>query len=407
MSEDRQRPVVVTSIAWLLVVGGLLGIAGVVFLYASGPKDPARSGLPLELLLGIGALAFVGPGMGNALLKGRAWAWHTALFFFVAVAGAGYAAIPPLIHALGLPQAIVELTRVLTLTKIVVSAALALLLLTGPVVDFFGIERRRRWTPLVIDIVLAAGLFFGVSWVVERLAAGPGDDVVQRLTMLGERRANAEEDVAFMLDELDDGSKEERVTAAWALGRSGRGDVIEPLLRACREDRDVSVKINAIGAVAELGGAEIEADLVGFLNEDEQEVRLAALRGLADPRFVGALDVVGRVLLEDEALRSTAIDALGNMGSPAALTYLRQVTKDQDEDVRTRAAYWLGKLGDAASVPTLIEMLHDASWSVRANAAQSLGMLGDPAARGALEALADDPNDQVRGAAESALLRLP
>jgi HEAT repeat protein len=44
---------------------------------------------------------------------------------------------------------------------------------------------------------------------------------------------------------------------------------------------------------------------------------------------------------------------------------------------------------------------------VRANAAQALGMIGDPAALPALEALRDDPNEQVKGAAASALTRLP
>jgi len=179
------------------------------------------------------------------------------------------------------------------------------------------------------------------------------------------------------------------------------------LLASAREDSDTNVRINAIGAVAELGGKEIEADLVGFLSDDEVEVRTVALRGLANERFAGALDEVGRVLVEDEGLRGAAIDVLGNLGSTDAVPYLIQVTGDPDEDVRTRTAFALGKLRDARGVPSLIEMLGDESWTVRANAAQALGMIGEPSARDALRKLLQDSNEQVRAVAESALGKLP
>ena len=170
--------------------------------------------------------------------------------------------------------------------------------------------------------------------------------------------------MAFMLRRMDKGSVEERVTAAWALGRSGRGDMIEALLETSREDSNVNVKINAIGSVAELGGGEIQADLIGFLEDDEPEVQAAALRGLANKRFSSAVEVVGRFLVENESLRGTAVDALGNMENVAAVPFLQQVIHDPDEDVRTRAAFAMGKLGDPSAVPALIEMIEDPSQKI-------------------------------------------
>jgi len=406
MTESTKRPVGVAILGMLLIVGGALAILAVIAGYVLGPKDPSRSGVPLELLLSIGILAFAGPGVGRALLKGRTWSWYLATFGFVASAVVGGIGLPSLLRAAELPAAIAAFVGAITITQIVAAAAVAVYLLTGSVVDFFAVERRRRWVSLIVEVAVAAGLFFGASWMVERMNATPAGENVTQLTLLGEQRANSEEDIAFMLERMDNGSMEERVTAAWALGQSGRGDVIEQLLETSREDSDTNVRINAIGAAAVLGGGEIEADLIAFLEDDESEVQAAALRGLANKRFAGAVATVGRFLVDNEAHRVIAVDALGNMESVAAVPFLRQVAGDSDEEVRIRTSYALGKLGDRAAVPTLIEMLDDASWQVRANAAQSLGMLGDPAARSALEGLSGDSNEYVRGAADAALLRL-
>jgi HEAT repeat protein len=223
---------------------------------------------------------------------------------------------------------------------------------------------------------------------------------------MGERRANTEDDLRFMLERLEDGTMEERVSAAWALGRSGRGDALPALLEAARNDDDVNVRINAIGAVAAVGGNEVRSDLLEFLDEDNEEVRSAALRALADERFADAAEEVGRILVEEESLRAAAADVLGNMKDPVAVPALRQVADDPDEEVRSRVAFALGRIGDRDAVPTLIGMLQDPHWTVRANAAQALGMIGDPGARAALEAARDDPNPQVAAAAQGALPRL-
>jgi HEAT repeat protein len=250
-------------------------------------------------------------------------------------------------------------------------------------------------------------MLFGVSAFLSRWSIEPDHEAILNLQLLGEQRASNEQDIRFMLDHLENGTMEARASAAWALGRSGRGDVLPQLLEVARDDSDVSVRINAIVAVAELGGKEIQADLVGFLEDRDLEIQRAALRGLADKRFAGAAETIGQFMLDNEPLRGMAADVLGNMGNVAALPVLRQTASDPQEDVRSRVAHALGKLGDRRAVPTLIEMLDDQRWAVRANAAQSLGMIGDPVARPSLEEARNDPNTQVRAAAEAALQKLP
>lgn len=406
MSDSKQRPAGVTALGLLHIVCGSAGILAVIAEFLMRPAQDERSGVPLELLLGIAVFAFLGFGVGGALLKGRPWAWYLASFAYVLAAITSAHAVPALIERLMILEPLADFIRAITVAKVAIAALLAVYMFTGGVGDFFGVRRRSRWVLLLVEVVVSVGLLFGVHVFLDRWSIEPAHEDILRLQNLGERRANAEDEIQFMLDRLENGVMEERASAAWALGRSGRGDVLPRLLDVSRNDSDVSVRINAIVAVAELGGKEIQADLLGFLADRDLEIQRAALRGLADKRFAEAAEEIGRFMLENEPLRGMAADVLGNMANVAALPVLQQTATDPQEDVRSRVAYALGKLGDRRAVPTLIEMLDDQRWTVRANAAQSLGMIGDAAARPALEKARNDPNTQVRAAAEAALQKL-
>jgi hypothetical protein len=408
MSESKQRPVGVTALGILHIVCGSAGIVAVIAGFLMRPaQEEERSGIPLELLLGITLFAFLGFGVGSALLKGRPWAWYVASFAYVLAAVTSAFAVPALIEWVQILEPLSDFIPAITVAKVAVAALLAVYMFMGGAGDFFGVGRRTRWVLLLLEVGVSVGLFFGVRAFVNQWSIEPKHEDILLLQNLGERRASAEDDIRFMLDRLENGVMEERASAAWALGQSGRGDVLPQLLEASRDDSDVSVRINAIVAVAELGGKEIQADLVGFLADRDFEIQRAALRGLADKRFAGAAETIGQFMLDNEPLRGIAADVLGNMGNVAALPVLQQTATDPQEDVRSRVAHALGKLGDRRAVPTLIEMLDDQRWPVRANAAQSLGMIGDPGARPSLEKARNDPNTQVRAEVEAALQRLP
>jgi len=408
MPESSPRPAGVTVLGILHILLGSIGMVAVIADFALPIfRGSPASGIPAELLGAISCFAFIGPIVGWALLKGRAWAWYVATCAYVLAAVAGALFVPVMIEGFAIFAPLVEHLRVLTVAKIAVSALVALYLYAGGVTDWFGVQRRKRWVVLVAEIAVGGVVLFGLYAVPNEREAEPVDDASRVIQGLGDRRANADEDIEFLLRRLEAGGMEERAAAAWALGRSGRGEVIPRLLEVSRGGEDFNVRINAIGGVAELGGKEVQADLVRLLDDRDAEVRAAALRGLAHQKFAGAVEEVGQLMLEDETKRGVAADVLGNMGHADALPFLRQVAEDPDEDVRSRVAFALGKIGDPAALPILTSMLGDQRWTVRANAVQSLGKIGDEGARSAVEAMGDDPNSQVRAAAEAALARLP
>ncbi len=393
MAEPYSRPVGVTIVAWLFVGGGVGGALAVLVWFARSGR--IMEGLPLEVIGGVAVAVFLGVGSGTKLLQGRRWAWYEATGLCVLALGLGgfsvavkwgHPALGPGLAALGL--------------------ILCIYLQSGSVVDFFGIKRRTRWIPLVTELAVCAVLLLALYFATREPDPVTADSS-QLLQALGEHAANGDKDVQFMLERLENGNGPERVSAAWALGQSGRADAVPELLRAAREESDLGVRINAIASLAALGGPEIEQDLLGFLDDADTEIQAAGLRGLADEKFAGAAARVGQVLVENVELRGTAADVLGTLGNPEAVRFLQQVADDVEEDVRTRIAFALGKLGDPQAVPTLIDLLEDQQWSVRANAAQALGMIGDSSARDALEGTRDDPNSSVRDAGEAALEKLP
>jgi hypothetical protein len=82
----------------------------------------------------------------------------------------------------------------------------------------------------------------------------------------------------------------------------------------------------------------------------------------------------------------------------------RTLTDDASYKVRVQAALVLGKLADPAAVPCLSRALGDANKTVRAIAAQALGQIGSTAALDPLRALAKRDTDSfVRAQTEKAL----
>lgn len=395
VTEPNVRPIGVTLVAWLFIAAGIAGATAVLVWFVRSGR--IKEGLPIEMLLGITAAVLLGVVAGAKLLQGARWAWYEATGLGVLAVGVG-----------GFSFVMNKEWGPPVLAPILVAFGLAAcaLLLSGNAPGFFGLGTAKAWTPVLAELVVCAAALTGVHFLTQE-AAPEAADSSQLLQSLGEHEADSDQDIQFMLERLETGNQAERISAGWALGRSGRAEAIPGLLRAAREDADTAVRINAIGSMAALGGPEIESDLVGFLYDADAEVQSAGLRGLADAKFAGATAQVGRVLLENLKLRGLAVDVLGRMGNPEAISYLRQAVDDTDEDVRTRIAFALGKLGDAGGVPVLVGLLQDEQWTVRANAVQALGMIGDSAAREAIEKLLDDPNSAVRSASEAALEKLP
>ena len=93
--------------------------------------------------------------------------------------------------------------------------------------------------------------------------------------------------------------------------------------------------------------------------------------------------LVERLSVEDEAARSRAVDALGQIGVPdvTITSELVAILKNDTDQLRSRAASVLGQFGDVTqgAIPALVNALGDNTARVRMNAAWALGEMGSPA----------------------------
>jgi hypothetical protein len=77
----------------------------------------------------------------------------------------------------------------------------------------------------------------------------------------------------------------------------------------------------------------------------------------------------------DSDVRSSAADALGNIGDDRAIPGLLKLVEHSDSDVRWRAAGALGNIGDDRAIPGLLKLVKDSDSIVRSSAADALGKI--------------------------------
>src|ERR1041384_402343 len=193
--------------------------------------------------------------------------------------------------------------------------------------------------------------------------------------------------------------------------------------------------------VAGLSGKETPIDPTFLLKDENEEVRLDAVRTLEfshDPRALTALvealrdsslkvkaeAIEGVVKLGPQAtgpvirLLNDAIDegdnltaryaakALGLIGDRSISSVLVELLTSEDKFVACEAALALGRLREMKAVPDLIAMLDQENGNIRFAAAEARGQICDPIARQALELRLNDDDEGVRAKARWALSKL-
>ncbi|MGB7338766.1 MAG: HEAT repeat domain-containing protein [Phototrophicaceae bacterium] len=153
---------------------------------------------------------------------------------------------------------------------------------------------------------------------------------------------------------------DERLYAAFKLGRDKQAIVIQPLIEAST-DPEFTVRVR----VAEALGTRDEAALI--------------------------LPTLQTLITDDNAIvRRTAADSLGNIGAEDGVIVLCQALHDTDETVRSHAAEALGKIASHDSAKALVDaFLHDEDYNVRYFAKQSLGNVGKAAVDALIEVSTD------------------
>jgi HEAT repeat protein len=169
-------------------------------------------------------------------------------------------------------------------------------------------------------------------------------------------------------------------------GAAGKSSL--PALKKALKDESVYVRLVAVGAVAAIG-----------LAVEDPDVLEAVVPLVSDPH--------GQV----RRFALVAIEELGALARPA-LPKVTAALQDPEQDVREAAARAMKAIGEVSvtgagsgSASALATALKDPQWSVRQNAAETLGSLGVAAKdqRPALLAALKDPEVYVRQAVLAAL----
>ena len=192
-------------------------------------------------------------------------------------------------------------------------------------------------------------------------------------------------------DSKDAAVREMAVKAIPAFGPAARDPSIKPLVKACREDGDPGVRVNAI----------LTLGAVGANNKDEAKIIIDALRIAIANASPGGI------------VRLHAARAIGNYGmypeqANDAIFTLRDIAKDLSWETRKTVAFALGRIGGPTkdkpkpdpnplplgSPPPIVDpktgpeisalkvlqgMLGDSSATVRLEVVESLVLLGPPA----------------------------
>jgi HEAT repeat protein len=203
------------------------------------------------------------------------------------------------------------------------------------------------------------------------------------------------------------GSRDERLTSVEALAALG-GDEVKAALRRAIRSKDPNVRMAAIKGLADAGAPPTPSRLLDYVGAGE----LTPSRVYAEVmrQAVASSPADGLLALRRQDLsplmRAVLLDALGRSGAYQAVPALAAAAADADPDVRTAAVRGLGRLQHPSAADTLAGALADPAWPVRSAGAEAIGAAGLVRLAPAIAALLDDPEWWVRFRAGDALGRL-
>ncbi|MCL5773787.1 MAG: HEAT repeat domain-containing protein [Firmicutes bacterium] len=314
----------------------------------------------------------------------------------------------------------------------------------------------------------------GDTEVVESLMKLLGDEnsKVRLFTVLALGRLKDENSIYPLIEKLNDGDKRVRKAAIDVLASFGRnataplinslkyapgkefkkniiktlGKIKDPaslynVMQALYDSFSV-VRMAAIDAIVAMGDEKTVDKLIEILsvnrasidnlldeaqNHPFEHVRIRAIRALGELRDSRAVEVLKRILREEENLiiveevqnalakiglgswrRRAAVTALGRIVNLKAVEPLIERLMDYNKDVRIDAARALGSLKDKRAVEPVLECLEHEDYLLRKESAVVLGIIGtgNPKVTEALIRRLKDEKAEVRAEAAKALGRL-
>jgi HEAT repeat protein len=236
--------------------------------------------------------------------------------------------------------------------------------------------------PSVLDQLL--------DWALQGLNAGDFPDRWELAKVFPVLGSSATLPLLHLL-QAEDTETEVRWFALRILGQLPHPDVLPALINCLRTAEDEELKQMAITVLASLGEAAIPG-LGELLQLDA--LRLSATQALAQMQQSQTIPWLSSVVTDrDPQVRSTAIAALGNFPHPQILPLLLAGLQDEVASVRQEAVRGLGHWNRSGvdRVPPLQPFLQDPDRAVCQQAAIALSRVGTPAAVAVLYAALQSP----------------
>lgn len=217
---------------------------------------------------------------------------------------------------------------------------------------------------------------------------------------------------SLLVEKLDDPNPNVQHAAVVALGRHGRAEAIEELLKPkIFRSRHHQIRWAAVAAVARLGDYRVIEILLKAAEDPEWIVRTEAVTGLMGKvkDVVSRKDVrLARILihmfsLDNEEIVELAMEGFQEIG-PESLRWLHDALEISSDTIRANAALALGKMKSHSSTPYLLELLRDENAAVRACACQALGQIGDKVSIEPLALMIQDNVEKVQEQAVEAIV---
>lgn len=245
-----------------------------------------------------------------------------------------------------------------------------------------------------------------------RIARESEDASAVRTAIMQLGYAKGDDVYALLVEKLDDPNPAIQHAAVVALGRFGRIEAIEELLKPkVFRSKHHQLRWAAVAAVARLGDYRVIDILLKAAEDPEWIVRTEAVTGLMGKvkDVVASRDVrLARVLihmfsLDNEEIVELAMEGFQEIG-PESLRWLHEALDISSETIRANAALALGKMKSHASTPYLLELLKDESAAVRASACRALGEIGDKVSIEPLVLMVQDNVERVQEEAVEAIV---
>ncbi|MBI5536245.1 MAG: HEAT repeat domain-containing protein [Deltaproteobacteria bacterium] len=192
---------------------------------------------------------------------------------------------------------------------------------------------------------------------------------------------SARDGVPSLLGHLDDPSPEVRAGIVLALGRIGDGRAVVPLLGKV-QDGSSDVRRITVRVLGDLGDVKASSALLLALRDKVQMVQLEAIDSLGRLRSAEATAALSPLALDrsNPRVRNATVQALGSIGTPAALEALMTCLAGDDVNAeRSAVREALVRLGDQAASRLVTAITSGASSDLASGACLVLGDLGNTA----------------------------